>query len=116
MTQQYMVKAGTRQWLVAVFYHILDLACINAYVLYKKKTGDTISRKNFIFQLAIELRETLVQENTAPLAAVLLLLFTNSYQNSIIDLSRKRKQCQVSVNCEQHKISRFGCAYCRSVC
>ena len=70
MTQQYMMKAGTWWWWsVAVFYIILDLACINAYVFYKK-TKDAISRRNFMFQVATELRETLVQENTAPLAAV----------------------------------------------
>ena len=39
MARQYTVKAGTRRWSVAVFYKILDFACINAYVLYKK-TGD----------------------------------------------------------------------------
>ena len=53
MIRQYMVKAGTRLWLVAVFYNILDLACINAYVLYKKKTEDAISKRNFMFQLPL---------------------------------------------------------------
>ena len=47
MTQQYSVKVGTRLWPVAVFYNILDLACINAYMSYKKKTGDAISSKKF---------------------------------------------------------------------
>ena len=36
MARQYSVKAGTRWWPVAVFYNILDLAAINAFVLYKK--------------------------------------------------------------------------------
>ena len=57
MTRQYTVKAGTGWWPVAIFYNILDHAYINAYVLYKKKTGDAISRRNFTFQLATELRE-----------------------------------------------------------
>ena len=98
MTRQYPVKAGTRRWPVAVFYNNLDLACINAYVLYKKKTGDAISRRNFMFQLATELREAHIQGKTAPPAAVLPLLFNNSYQNSMVDESRKRKQWQVNVN------------------
>ena len=106
MARQYTVKAGTRRWPVAVFYNILDLACINAYVLYKKKTGDAISRRNFMFQLATELREAHVQGKTAP-------LFNNFYQNLMVDGSRKRKQCQVSVNCEQNKSAKFCC---RSVC
>ena len=116
MTQQYTVKAGTRRWSVAVFYNILDLTCINAYVMYKKKTGDTISRKNFIFQRANELREAHVQEKAAQLATVLLPLFNNSYQNSIVNGSRKRKQNEVNVNCEQNKTAKFFCGYRRSVC
>ena len=89
MARQYTVKAGTWRWPVAVFYNILDLACINAYVLYKKKTKDAISRRNFMFQLATELREAHVQGKTAPLAAVLPPLLNNSYQNLIVDGSRK---------------------------
>ena len=64
MTGQYRVKAGTRWWPVTVFYNILNLACINANELYKKKTGDAISRRNFMFQLATELREAYVQGKT----------------------------------------------------
>ena len=62
MARQHTVKAGTRLWPVAVLYNILYLACINAYVLYKKKTGDAISRRNFMFQLATELRELVFKE------------------------------------------------------
>ena len=61
MARQYTVKASTGRLPVAVFYNILDLACINAYMLYKKKTGDAISRRNIMFQLATELREAHVQ-------------------------------------------------------
>ena len=50
-------KRGTRRWPVAVIYNILDLACMNAFVLYKEKTGDSISRRDFIFKLVTELRE-----------------------------------------------------------
>ena len=90
MARQYTVKAGTRRLPVAVFYNILDLACINPYVLYTKKTGDAISRRNFMFQLATQLRKAHVQGKTAPPAAVLPPLFNNFYQNSIVDGSRKR--------------------------
>ena len=36
MARLYSVKADTHRWPVAVFYKILDLAGINAFVLYKK--------------------------------------------------------------------------------
>ena len=73
-------------------------------MLYKKKTGDAISRRNFMFQLATELREAYVQEKTAQLAKVLLPLFNNSHQNSIVNGSRKRKQSKVNVNVNKTKL------------
>ena len=36
MARQYSVEADTRRWPVAVFYNILDLSGINAFVFYKK--------------------------------------------------------------------------------
>ncbi|XP_034533106.1 LOW QUALITY PROTEIN: uncharacterized protein LOC117807812 [Notolabrus celidotus] len=35
MALQYTIKGGTRRWPVAVFYNILDMAVINAHVLFK---------------------------------------------------------------------------------
>ena len=75
-------------------------------MLYKKKTGDTISKRNFMFQLDTELREAHVQGKTAQVAAVLLPHFNNFHQNSIVDGSRKRKRSQVNVNCEQNKTTK----------
>ena len=98
------------------FLQHLEFTCINAYVFYKKKTGDAISRRNFMFQLATELREAHVQGKTAPPVAVLPPLFNNFYQNSVVDGSRKRKQCHVSVICEQTKSAKFCCRCRRSVC
>ena len=39
---QYLVKANTRRWPVAVFYNILRFACINAFVSHKERTGNSI--------------------------------------------------------------------------
>ncbi|KAF3427931.1 hypothetical protein E2986_12456 [Frieseomelitta varia] len=39
----------------SVFFNILDLAGINAWVLYRETTGEKISRQEFLFQLAVEL-------------------------------------------------------------
>ena len=65
MVRQYSFKAGTRRWPVAVFYNILDLAGINAFLLYKKRGGDEVSRENFLFKLAIELREDYINERSS---------------------------------------------------
>ena len=56
-----------------------------------------------MFQLANKLREAHVQGKTAQPAVVLPPLLNNSYQNLLVDKSRKRKQCQVNVNYEQNK-------------
>ena len=45
MVSQYSVKTGTRRWPVAIFYNILDLAGINAFVLYKKRTGGKVQNE-----------------------------------------------------------------------
>ena len=55
----------------------------------KEETEVANSRRNFMLELAIELREVHVQEKTA---AVLPPLFNNSYENSMVDGSRKRKR------------------------
>ena len=70
MTRQYSVKADTRRWPVAVFYNILNLAGINAFELYKKRTGDKVSRRNFLFKLATELREVYIVERSSRNATI----------------------------------------------
>ncbi|KAL7827109.1 hypothetical protein SRHO_G00328270 [Serrasalmus rhombeus] len=58
----YTVRAGTRRWPVAVFYNLLDLAAMNAHVLYTACTGSTESRRVFLCALAEELRHRYRQE------------------------------------------------------
>ena len=48
-------------------------------MLYKKKIGDAVSRRNFIFHFSTELKEAYVQGKTAELAGALLSLFNNSH-------------------------------------
>ena len=65
MTCQYLVKAGTRRSSVAFFYNILDLACINAFVLYKERRGNSIPRRDLIFKLETKLTEDYLAEKRA---------------------------------------------------
>ncbi|XP_024225198.1 uncharacterized protein LOC112213286 isoform X2 [Bombus impatiens] len=55
MARKYGVKAGSFRWSLQVFFNILDLAAINAWILCKECTRSKISRKEFIFCLAEEL-------------------------------------------------------------
>ena len=69
MARQYSVKADTCRCPVAVFYNILDLAGINAFVLYKKRTGDKVSRRD-LFKLATELCEDYFVERSSRNAVI----------------------------------------------
>ena len=55
MTRKYTVNAAFFEWLLQVFFDILDLAAINAWLLYKECTGSKLSRKDLLFQLIEEL-------------------------------------------------------------
>ena len=75
MARLYSIKAGTLRWPVPVFYKVLDLAGINTFVLYKKRTSDKVSRRDFLFKLATELCEDYIVEDQAE--TQLLLDLTN---------------------------------------
>ncbi|XP_034549518.1 LOW QUALITY PROTEIN: uncharacterized protein LOC117820014 [Notolabrus celidotus] len=53
--RRWPVKGGTRRWPVAMFYNILDMAAINAHVLFKAYTSNTLPRRAFILELAKQL-------------------------------------------------------------
>ncbi|XP_062304721.1 piggyBac transposable element-derived protein 4-like [Osmerus eperlanus] len=55
MARQYSVRGGSHRWPVAVFYNILDLAAINAHILYTQSMNVRISRRKFILRLVKEL-------------------------------------------------------------
>ncbi|QQP50497.1 Uncharacterized protein FKW44_011512, partial [Caligus rogercresseyi] len=54
MCRLYSTKSGTRRWPVAVFNNILDIAGINAWILYKETQQDKITRRQFLQELAME--------------------------------------------------------------
>ncbi|KAK6302069.1 hypothetical protein J4Q44_G00281220 [Coregonus suidteri] len=51
------LKRGTLRRAVAVFYNTLDLAAIDALVLFKQCNNNTMPRRDFIMSLAYGLRE-----------------------------------------------------------
>ncbi|KAJ8871938.1 hypothetical protein PR048_028278 [Dryococelus australis] len=48
MAIKYSVKAAYRSWQVQVFYNILDIVGINAWILFKQITGKQISWRVFL--------------------------------------------------------------------
>ena len=56
MARKYTSKVSSRRWPLQVFYNVLDLAAINAYVIYKETTKIKISRRQFMLKLLEELQ------------------------------------------------------------
>ena len=52
MARRYSTRAAARRWPVHVFYNILDLAAINAWIIYRGVTGEEMSRHAFLRQIA----------------------------------------------------------------
>ncbi|XP_030629171.1 uncharacterized protein LOC115811199 isoform X1 [Chanos chanos] len=89
MARLYSVNGGKCRWPVAVFYNILDLAAINAHVLYKQCMNVTISRRKFILELVKELcAHHKMARATGAIARKRLLPETPSPP-------AKRRQCQI---------------------
>ncbi|XP_068215907.1 piggyBac transposable element-derived protein 4-like [Palaemon carinicauda] len=47
MAQNHSKRCPSRRWPIHVFYNILDLAIINAWILYSEVTGEKLSRHDF---------------------------------------------------------------------
>ncbi|XP_066516461.1 piggyBac transposable element-derived protein 4-like [Hoplias malabaricus] len=112
MARLYSVKGGTRRWPIAVFYNILDLAAINAHILYKQCMNVNISRKTFILELV---KELCARQRIANVAARRRLLPESPFSPI------KRKQCQVG-RCSGNKTfdicetcKRFVCGKCSKI-
>ena len=61
MVRKYSTHSTSRRWPVAIWCNILNIAALNAWIMYKKATGKTISQKNFILQLNEEQRAEYVR-------------------------------------------------------
>ena len=85
-----------------------------AFVLFKKQTGDKVSRRDFLFKLAIELYEDCIVERLTGNASIAR---PHSLSTALKKSeAEKRKQCQIGANCSQNKTSKL-CFKCnKTVC
>jgi len=63
MARKYSVKSSSRRWPLHTFSNVLDLAGINAWVLYKKVTNTKITLRNFLLQLSKELTDRSIKKS-----------------------------------------------------
>ncbi|KAL9905270.1 rhodopsin 4 isoform 1-T4 [Glossina fuscipes fuscipes] len=106
MARKYSVKSKCQRWPLQVFFNILDLAGINAWILYKETTGEEISRQEFLFQLAEELgteyqkEKEIIKECSSPT----IIINTNT-------VSSERRSCQIRY-CKVNKTNKT-CRKCK---
>lgn len=102
MARKYSVKSKSCRWPLQVFFNILDLAGINAWILYKETTGENISRQEFLFQLASELGDAYTKSQEKK------LLPTPSTSSDLC----LRKTCQIKF-CKGYKTTKI-CSMCEN--
>ena len=97
MTRRYSTRAAARRLPVHVFYNILDLTAINAWIIYRGITGEKTSRHAFLRQLAEELRQAYKEkcESMVP-------KHNEEEQSQDKRKASKRHQCQVGM-CKRNK-------------
>ena len=94
MARMHSTKSPMRRWPMAVWCNILDLAGVNAWILFSKETGRKISRWDFIHTLALDLikpeieRRRRVERPSAGPGG---------------NVSRKRRNCAVRKGCKNNK-------------
>lgn len=89
MIKKYSTHSATRRWPVAVWCNMLDIAIINSWILYRKTTGNIISRKMFIFKIIEDLRSAYLETKTKEKQS-----FEEEAKNCN-GVSKKRRKCSI---------------------
>lgn len=113
MAKAHSVKAASRRWPVHSFYNILDLAGVNAWILYKNLTGSKISRLHFLLQLADDLRTPHKLSNCVP--STRIVVNPNSGNERVRTSTGGRLICQTP-KCRNKSLG-IPCSKCsKTVC
>ncbi|CAI5668986.1 unnamed protein product [Oreochromis niloticus] len=113
MVREYTVRRGTRRWPVAVFYNMIDMAALNAHVLYQACNRTQERRVDFLVEFARELANSHMAGKKARKEQ---LLRTQPSTPS----PGKRATCQVKHKCKNNHATvrcvhcyRYTCGKCR---
>uniref|UniRef100_A0A3P9KCK2 PiggyBac transposable element-derived protein domain-containing protein n=1 Tax=Oryzias latipes TaxID=8090 RepID=A0A3P9KCK2_ORYLA len=113
MVREYSVRSGTRRWPVGVFYNMIDIAALNAYVLYQACTGVKERRVDFLVELASELAQ-------AHMGAEKSKKDNHLRQQPPTPGKGKRAMCQVNCRCKNNHATvrcvdcyKYTCGKCR---
>lgn len=58
MIGRYRIIMRSKKWYMKIFYHLVDMSIVNAWMLYKKVTKKPMKLAQFREQLAVELCQT----------------------------------------------------------
>jgi hypothetical protein len=97
MARRYSTRGAACRWPVHVSYKILDLAAINAWIIYRGVTGEEMSRHACLHQLAEELREVHIEKRESVVPK-----HNEEEQSQDKRKASKRHQCQVGM-CKHNK-------------
>lgn len=64
MNRQYSTVSASRRWPLAIWSNLLNIRAINAWIIFKKLTRSSISRRNFMMQLIESLCQKECKSNT----------------------------------------------------
>lgn len=55
MIGRYRIIMRSKKWYIKIFYHLIDMSMVNAWILFKRVTGSKMELSQFREQLAVEL-------------------------------------------------------------
>lgn len=109
MARKYSVKSKSQRWPLQVFFNILDLAGINAWISYKESTGEKMSRQDFLFELGEELANDYHTEQQLRIETAARST-TTTHTNTT-----DRKSCQIRY-CKTNKTNKICMKCIKYVC
>ena len=98
MVRQYSVKAASRRWPIHVFSNILDISLLNAWVIYRGVTSESISRREFIQKVV----ESLIEKCSNEIKRTNNALAAGAGADDVLPKKKERLTC-VTKLCKRNR-------------
>lgn len=117
---KYSCSRRTRRWPMAIFYKVLDICSVNAFIIYSSIPGNNLSRFNFVKKLANQmvdnhLRGRLEQTYmTREIKCLIrrILSIPEEPQQVLEEVLETRKYCYICPSKLKRKTA-YMCIYCK---
>ena len=98
MARKYTVRTMTRRWPIHSFQNTLDLAAINAWILYKEINGIKISRRRFLQNLSEDLALPRAKSSTLTRTTEDIAACSSSHQQETVKSKINAKRTALLVD------------------